>query len=92
MAAKKVSLFNGDTFGEFFSCLLQHTEGEVFLVLDNARWHRAQNADQFLFENRDRLVRFFTAVLCGTQCDRKDVQNHPEEGNPQSPFRNDKRY
>lgn len=59
LLTKKAPAFNSDTFGDFLYYLLQHTEGKLFLILDNASWHRAQDLKKFFFENRHRLVRVF---------------------------------
>ena len=59
LLTKKAPTFNSDTFGDFLYYLLQHTEGKLFLILDNASWHRAQDLKKFFFENRHRLVRIF---------------------------------
>lgn len=52
-------LFNAETFGEFLEYLLQHTSGKIFLILDNARYHRAKDLQEFFTDNRRRLVRVF---------------------------------
>ena len=59
LLTQKAPGFNSDTFGEFLSYLLERTEGKLFLILDNARWHRARDLKKFFFKNRDRLVRVF---------------------------------
>ncbi len=59
LLTKKAPIFNSDTFGDFLYYLLQHTKGKLFLILDNASWHRAQDLKKFFFENRHRLVRIF---------------------------------
>ena len=35
------------------------SEGKLFLILDNASWHRARDLKDFFFENQHRLVRIF---------------------------------
>jgi len=59
LITKRAPAFNADTFGEFLSYLVQRTEGKLFLILDNARWHRARDLKKFFFENQNRLVRVF---------------------------------
>jgi len=59
LLTEKASTFNADTFGGFLYYLLQHTKGKLFLILDNASWHRAQDLKKFFFKNRHRLVRIF---------------------------------
>lgn len=59
LLTKKASTFNADTFGDFLYYLLQHTKGKLFLILDNASWHRARDLKKFFFKNRHRLVRVF---------------------------------
>jgi len=59
LVTTKAPTFNVDTFGDFLSYLVQRTEGKLFLILDNARWHRARDLKKFFFKNRKRLVRVF---------------------------------
>lgn len=40
---RKATVFNAETFGEFLHQLLQHTQGKLHLILDNARWHKARD-------------------------------------------------
>jgi transposase len=51
--------FDGETFGDFVRYLLQHTHGKVYLILDNATYHRAQDLKEFFAQHRHRLVRIF---------------------------------
>ncbi len=51
--------FNGETFGDFLGYLLQATQGKVYLILDNAKWHKARVLKEFFIQNQDRLVRIF---------------------------------
>ncbi len=51
--------FNGETFGDFLSYLLQNTSGQIYLILDNAPWHRARHLKDFFFHYRNRLVRVY---------------------------------
>ena len=59
LLTKEVPTFNAETFGGFLSYLLQHTQGKIHLILDNVRWHEAQDLSDFFIANRDRLVRVF---------------------------------
>jgi transposase len=59
LLTKEASTFNAKTFGDFLHYLLQHTEGEMYLILDNASWHKARDLRDFFIENQDRLVRIF---------------------------------
>jgi len=61
LLSKKAPTFNADTFGDFLYYLLQHTKGKLFLILDNASWHRARDLKEFFFENQHRLVPVFLA-------------------------------
>jgi transposase len=51
--------FNSTTFGDFIRYLLQSTQGKLYLILDNARWHRSRDLKDFFEMNRDRLVLIF---------------------------------
>ena len=59
LLAKEASTFNAETFGDFLRYLLQHTQGRVYLILDNASWHKARDLRDFFIENQNRLVRIF---------------------------------
>jgi len=59
LLTKEASTFNAETFGDFLRYLLQHTQGKLFLILDNASWHKAQDLRHFFIDNRHRLVRIF---------------------------------
>ena len=59
LLTKEASTFNAETFGDFLCYLLQHTQGKLYLILDNASWHKAQDLRDFFAGNRDRLVRIF---------------------------------
>jgi transposase len=56
---KEATTFNGETFGVFVRYLLQSTQGKIYLILDNARWHRSQNLKDYFELNRDRLLLIF---------------------------------
>lgn len=51
--------FNAQTFGEFIRYLLRSTKGKIYLILDNARWHRAKELNAFFKAHRNRLVFIF---------------------------------
>jgi len=59
LLTKEASTFNAETFGDFLHYLLQCTGGKLYLILDNASWHRARELKQFFHRNRHRLVRIF---------------------------------
>jgi transposase len=59
LLTKEASTFNAETFGDFLRYLLQHTQGRVYLILDNASWHKARDLRAFFMENQNRLVRIF---------------------------------
>ena len=59
LLTKEAPTFNAETFGNFLCHLLQHTQGKLYLILDNAGWHKAQDLRDFFTDNRDRLVHIF---------------------------------
>ena len=59
LLTQKSSPFNADTFKEFLHHLLQNTRGKTFLILDNAKRHKARELKTFFIENQNRLVRIF---------------------------------
>jgi len=59
LLTKEAPTFNAETFGDFLCYLLQHTQGKLYLILDNASWHKARDLRDFFTVNRDRLVRIF---------------------------------
>jgi transposase len=59
LVTQTATTFNAETFGEFLQLLLQNTRGMIFLILDNAKWHRARELQSFFFKNRHRLCRVF---------------------------------
>jgi transposase len=59
LVTQEASTFNTQTFGDFIRYLLQSTQGKIFLILDNARWHHAKDLKEFFEANRDRLVFIF---------------------------------
>jgi transposase len=59
LVTQEAATFNAQTFGDFIRYLLQSTQGKIFLILDNARWHHAKDLQEFFKANRDRLVFIF---------------------------------
>ena len=51
--------FSALTFGTSIRCLLQSTQGQIYLILDNARWHRSKVLKEFFEANQQRLVFIF---------------------------------
>ena len=59
LLTQEASTFNGQTFGDFVRYLLQNTKGKVYLVLDNAPWHKARDLKELFHKNRRRVERIF---------------------------------
>lgn len=59
LLTKEASVFNGETFGDFIGHLLQHTHEKLYLILDNASYHRAKALKDFFIQNQNRIVRVF---------------------------------
>jgi len=59
LVTQEAPTFNAQTFGDFIRYLLQSTQGKIYLILDNARWHRSKDLKPFLEANRHRLVFIF---------------------------------
>jgi transposase len=59
LLTQEAPTFNSTTFGDFIRYLLQSTQGKLYLILDNARWHRSRDLKDFFEINRDRLVLIF---------------------------------
>jgi len=59
LLTQEAPTFNAETFGDFVCHLLQGTQGKLYLILDNAAWHRARQLKDLFFRNRHRLVRVF---------------------------------
>ena len=55
LLTRETPTFNAETFGDFVRYLLQSTQGKIYLILDNARWHRSRNLKDYFELNRDRL-------------------------------------
>jgi transposase len=56
---QEATTFNSETFGDYIRCLLESTHGKIYLIMDNAKWHRAKVLKGFFESNQDRLVRIF---------------------------------
>ena len=59
LITQEAPTFNAETFGDFLGHLLQRTRGKLYVILDNASWHRAQELREFFTWNRHRLVRIY---------------------------------
>lgn len=59
LLTRQATTFNAQTFGHFLEYLLQHTDGKIHLILDNATWHRAKGLKDFFLTHGERLVRLF---------------------------------
>lgn len=59
LVTQEAPTFSAQTFGDFIRYLLQSTKGKIFLILDNARWHRSKDLKDFFEANRQRLVFIF---------------------------------
>ncbi len=59
LITRAASTFSAETFGDFVRYLLQTTQGKIYLILDNARWHKAQALRELFYVNRHRMVRIF---------------------------------
>jgi transposase len=59
LLTKEAPTFNAETFGDFIRYLLESTQGKIYLILDNAKWHRAKDLKDLFGSNQDRIVRVF---------------------------------
>jgi transposase len=59
LLTQEAPTFSAQTFGDFIRYLLHSTQGKLYLILDNARWHRSRDLKDFLEANWDRLVLIF---------------------------------
>jgi transposase len=59
LLTQEAPTFSAQTFGDFIRYLLHSTQGKLYLILDNARWHRSQDLKECFEANRDRLVLIF---------------------------------
>jgi transposase len=59
LVTQETSTFSAQTFGAFIRYLLRSTQGQIYLILDNARWHRSKILKEFFEANQQRLVFIF---------------------------------
>ena len=59
LLTKEAPTFNSETFGDFIRYLLESTRGKIYLIMDNAKWHRAKDLKDLFKSNQDRLIRIF---------------------------------
>ena len=59
LLTQEAPTFNGETFGDFIRYFLASTQGKIYLILDNAKWHRAKILKGFFESHQERLVRIF---------------------------------
>jgi transposase len=59
LLTQEASTFNGQTFGEFIRYILRSTRGKIYLILDNARWHRSKYLKAFFKAKWKRLIFIF---------------------------------
>ena len=59
LLTREAPTFSAETFGDFIHYLLQCTQGKIYLILDNARWHKARALKELFYLNRNRIVRIF---------------------------------
>jgi len=59
LVTQEAPTFSAQTFGAFIRYLLQTTQDKIYLILDNARWHRSKDLKDFFEANRHRLVFIF---------------------------------
>jgi transposase len=59
LVTQEAPTFSAQTFGNFIRYLLQSTQGKIFLILDNARWHRSKDLKELFEANRQRLIFIF---------------------------------
>ena len=48
LLTQEAPTFNSETFGDLIRYLLESTHGKIYLILDNAKWHRAKALKSFL--------------------------------------------
>lgn len=56
---KKEQTFNSNTFYDFIKHILRHSRGKIYLILDNARWHRAKELKVFVQKKHNRIKLIF---------------------------------
>lgn len=59
LLTQEAATFNSETFGDFVHYLLRHTRAKLYLILDNAPWHRARALKEFFLQHPQRLERIF---------------------------------
>jgi len=59
LVTQEAPTFSAQTFGAFIRYLLQSTQNQIYLILDNARWHRSKELKEFFETNQQRLVFIF---------------------------------
>jgi transposase len=59
LLTQEATTFNGETFGDFIRYFLASTQGKIYLILDNAKWHRAKILKGFFEAHQERLERIF---------------------------------
>lgn len=59
LLTQESNTFNWETFYHFLLYLLRHTNERILLIMDNARWHRAENLKPFYFQHHNRLIPVF---------------------------------
>jgi transposase len=59
LMTQEAPTFSAQPFGDFIRYLLQSTRGQIYLILDNARWHRSKALKEFFDANQQRLVFIF---------------------------------
>lgn len=59
LLTQRATTFNAETFHDFISYLLRRTRGQILLILDNARYHRARDLKDFFAKNQNRIQRAF---------------------------------
>lgn len=59
LITKESYKFNAETFGDFIRYLLESTSGKIYLILDNATWHKSKEWKDFFWKNQHRLVLIF---------------------------------
>ena len=50
---------NSALFTEFLDLLLHDIDGKIFLIVDNARYHRSKETSEWVEERKDRIELFF---------------------------------
>lgn len=59
LLTQEAPTFNAQTFGHFLGYLLERAHGKLYVILDNASWHKAQELKEFFTQNQHRLARIF---------------------------------